>query len=147
MRWPTISTPFSAASKFEGSPEMGTVNTHASHFFCLTPRHCAGARTRGWHTFAAGRHVREPFEGKRRAGNGRKERKNFCVRVNTRLHGDEKRGPSRPVYAPDLPPSFKRRFEKTRSRHHTSRKRGFFRQRTPLFRSISRQALQERDDG
>lgn len=40
--------PLLAASKFEGSPEMGTVNTHASHF-CLTPWHCARTHTRLTH--------------------------------------------------------------------------------------------------
>ena len=104
-----LASPPLAASKFEGSPRNGHCK-HPRLPFLPDPlalcahAHAADTLSRPGDTCA------EPFEGKRRAGRkGERERERdllLCSGQHSRLHGDE-RGPPRPVYAPDLPPSFK----------------------------------------
>ena len=126
-RWPTISPLLLWRPRNSRVVlEMGTVNTHASHF-CLTPWHCARTHTRLTHF--RGRETRARSPSKVNEGLGGKERERererdllLCSGQHSRLHGDE-RGPPRPVYAPDLPPSFKWRLGKTRSRHRETQSR------------------------
>ena len=87
-RWPTISPLLLWRPRNSRVVlEMGTVNTHASHF-CLTPWHCARTHTRLTHF--RGRETRARSPSKVNEGLGGKERERereretcFCVRVNT----------------------------------------------------------------
>ena len=142
-RWPTISPLLLWRPRNSRVVlEMGTVNTHASHF-CLTPWHCARTHTRLTHF--RGRETRARSPSKVNEGLGGKERERERERLasvfgSTLSSPWRRTGPSSSCLRPWSSPFIQvtPRKDKVAASGNTIPKRGFFfffffRQRKSLF--------------